>query len=119
MNLQLKSRPEDTHRSSSISQVMPDVFEERLARYRRVLYFVAYRVLQNPREAEDAVQRCFVCVSGHVPLFESEGSFRSWLVRALIDEALAILHKREERVGRFWRLDSSPASVQHRKTRGV
>ena len=85
-----QSRPEDTRKAASIAEITP----ERLSRYRRVLYFVAYRVLHNHREAEDAVQKCFMSISGKGLLFESEGSFRSWLVRALIDDALVILRKR-------------------------
>jgi hypothetical protein len=61
-------------------------------RYRRVLYFVAYKVLHNHKEAEDAVQKCFKSASYSVPTFDSEATFRSWLVRVLIDEALLILH---------------------------
>jgi len=64
-----------------------------LLRYRRVLYQVAYRVLDNHQEAKDAVRNCLLAASCNVPRFENEGAFRSWLVRVLIDEALAILYK--------------------------
>jgi DNA-directed RNA polymerase specialized sigma24 family protein len=86
-----KSRTEDTRQAASIAEITP----ERFSRYRRLLHFVAYRVLHNQREAEDAVQKCFMSISGKDLLFESEGSVRSWLARALIDEALVILRKRK------------------------
>jgi hypothetical protein len=63
------------------------------SRYRRVLSLVAYHVLGSHAEAEIAVQNCVRAVSGNVPRFEHEGAFRSWLVRVLIDEAVAILNK--------------------------
>ena len=63
-----------------------------LSRYRRVLSLVAYRVLGNHEEAEDAVQNCLHTVSTTVPWFENEGAFRCWLVRVLIDEAVTILN---------------------------
>jgi RNA polymerase sigma-70 factor, ECF subfamily len=63
------------------------------SRYRRVLSLVAYHVLGNHEEAENAVQNCSLAASCNVSRFENEGAFRSWLVRALFDEALAILHK--------------------------
>ncbi|WP_084080106.1 sigma factor [Edaphobacter aggregans] len=66
---------------------------EALSRYRRVLSLVAYRVLDNYEEAEDAVQNCLLAASCNVPQFENEGAFRNWLVRVLIDEALAIRYK--------------------------
>jgi hypothetical protein len=63
------------------------------SRYRRVLSLVAYHVLGSHAEAEIAVQNCVRAVSGNVPRFEHEGAFRSWLVRVLIDEAVAIRNK--------------------------
>lgn len=89
------SGTEDETRSNSQKNL--ETFDVLFSRYRRVLYQVAYRVLDNHEKAEDAVQNCLEAASYNVPGFESEGAFRSWLVRALIDEALAILHK--ERVG--------------------
>jgi DNA-directed RNA polymerase specialized sigma24 family protein len=59
-----------------------------------VLSLVAYRVLGNHAEAEDAAQNCLRTVSDNVPKFEHEGAFRCWLVRVLIDEAVTILAKR-------------------------
>jgi hypothetical protein len=40
-----------------------------------------------------AVQNCLRAASDRVPRFESEGAFRSWLVRVLIDEAVILLNK--------------------------
>ena len=91
----------------------PDSLDVLFSRYRRVLYQVAYRVLDNHEAAEDAVQNCLRAASYNVPRFESEGAFRSWLVRALIDEALAILHK--ERIGST----TSPGPVWDMLTEGL
>jgi Sigma-70 region 2 len=62
-------------------------------RYRRVLSLIAYRILGNHEEAEDAVQNCIRVASDRALQFEHEGVFRSWLARVLIDEAVTILHK--------------------------
>jgi len=69
-------------------------FYVRAARYRRLLYFVAHRVVGNPDRALIAVENCLLAASRHVRAFDCEGAFRSWLVRLAIDEALAILHGR-------------------------
>jgi len=66
----------------------------RAARYRRLLYFVADRVLGNPDGAVIAVDNCLYLATQHVTAFDREGAFRSWLIRLAIDEALAILHGR-------------------------
>lgn len=65
-------------------------FETRFMRCRNLLHFVACRVLETIEGAEDAVENCRRRASQNPPAFESEGAFCSWLVRILIDEALAI-----------------------------
>jgi RNA polymerase sigma factor (sigma-70 family) len=92
---QLYSGTEDETRSKS--QEHPEALDVFFSRYRRVFYRVAYRVLDNHQEAKDAVRNCLLAASRNAPRFDSEGAFRSWLVRVLIDEALAILNK--ERMG--------------------
>jgi Sigma-70 region 2 len=69
------------------------------SRYRHLLSLVAYRVLGNHAEAEDAVQNCLLTVTDNVPKFEQEGAFRCWLVRVLIDEAVTILAKQSSMRG--------------------
>jgi DNA-directed RNA polymerase specialized sigma24 family protein len=66
----------------------------RATRYRRLLYFVADRVLGDPDRAAIAVDNCLYSAAQHVAAFDCEGAFRSWLVRLAIDESLAILHGR-------------------------
>ena len=51
--------------------------------------------------AERAVRNCRFVASLNLPHFESEGDFRSWLLRLLIKEALFILrHSHPETFGR-------------------
>jgi DNA-directed RNA polymerase specialized sigma24 family protein len=64
-----------------------------LSRYRRLLSLIAYRVLGNHEQAEDAVRNCLRAASDCAPRFDHEGAFRSWLARVLIDEAVTILNK--------------------------
>ena len=62
----------------------------KFSRCRELLYFVARQVLDSSDTAKDAVQRCWLATSNHPPKFAYEGAFRNWLVRILIEEALAI-----------------------------
>jgi len=67
--------------------------DTQLSRYRALLYFVASRVLEDRQGAEEAVENCLLAATRNPPTFESEGAFRSWLLRILIEEALQILHQ--------------------------
>ena len=89
---QLRSRKEDETLSNSQGSL--EELDVLFSRYRRVLSLVAYSVLADHAEAEDAVQNCLLTVSGNVPKFEHEGAFRCWLIRVLIDEAVTILVER-------------------------
>jgi DNA-directed RNA polymerase specialized sigma24 family protein len=72
-------------------QEEPTAFDARFSRCLRLLHFLACRVLGGPERAHEAVEGCWLTASRNPPRFEYEGAFRSWLVRVLIDEALAIL----------------------------
>lgn len=97
MNNQLEQRSDNDVEVLNISKVRSEVFNATFSRYYRVLYLVAYRVLFSHGDAEQAMQNFFFSASNNVPQFECEGSFRSWLLRGLIDEALAILHNNKSR----------------------
>jgi len=73
----------------------PQIFENRFARCRRLLHFLAARILGSQDEAEYAVRNCRAAASRNPPSFESEGAFRSWLARILIDEACALLRRKQ------------------------
>jgi DNA-directed RNA polymerase specialized sigma24 family protein len=72
----------------------------RASQYRRLLHFVAYRVLGNPDSADIAVENCLYSASRRATAFDCDGAFRSWLVRVAIDEALAILRGKHSQHGR-------------------
>jgi DNA-directed RNA polymerase specialized sigma24 family protein len=71
------------------------VFEARFLRCHEVLRFLACRVLGSAEQAHEVVENCKITASRNSPAFEYEGAFRSWLVRILIDEALAIVRQRK------------------------
>ena len=65
-------------------------FHERFARCRSLLHFIACQVLGGSEAAHVAVWNCWRRASHNPPLFSHDGAFRSWLLRVLINEALAI-----------------------------
>ena len=68
----------------------PAVFHARFRRFYRLQHFIACRVLGGPERADDAIENCWLRASRNSPQFKYKGAFRSWLIRVLIDEALAI-----------------------------
>ena len=93
MNAILESQSRSENETISNSQETLEALDILLSRYRHALSLVAYRVLGNHEEAEEAVQNCLRTVANNVPRFEHEGAFRCWLVRILIDEAVLLLSK--------------------------
>jgi hypothetical protein len=81
------------------SRLQPDgkeneiFFDQRFSRCRKLLYFVAHRILNCAEEAEAAVKNCRLTASRNLQKFQSEGAFKSWLVRILIDEATLLRGK--------------------------
>ena len=71
------------------------LFEERFSRCCPLLHFLAFRILGSAEEVEDVVQSCRITASRNPPRFQYEGAFRRWLVRVLMDEALAVLRQRK------------------------
>ena len=67
-----------------------EIFAMRFSRCLGVLHFTARRVLGSPEGADLAIGNCWGVASRNTPNFASEGAFRSWLLRVLIDEALII-----------------------------
>jgi DNA-directed RNA polymerase specialized sigma24 family protein len=80
----------DRDRSKIRTRLDPKTLEDRLARCRHMLHFLAVRILSSEGEAEQAVRNSRAAASRNPPSFESEGAFRSWLARILIDEACAL-----------------------------
>jgi len=74
----------------------PAVFHARFWRFYRLQHFIACRVLGGPDRADDAIDNCWRRASRNAPRFEYEGAFRGWLIRVLIDEALAIRYQGQE-----------------------
>jgi DNA-directed RNA polymerase specialized sigma24 family protein len=66
-------------------------FDERFWRCHGPLQFTACLILGGADEAERAVEHCWLRASRNPPRLEREGEFRSWLLRVLISEAVALL----------------------------
>jgi asparagine synthetase B (glutamine-hydrolysing) len=79
------------NRTSYESLSRPSDFESRFSKNRKLIAFVARRLLDSHEDAETAVKECFKTASRNPPGFTNDGAFRSWILRIVIDEALLIL----------------------------
>jgi len=70
-----------------------DKLDEWFSRCHNTLHFTASLILGGSEMAERAVRNCRFRAFRSLQSFESEGPFRSWLLRLLISEALSILHQ--------------------------
>jgi DNA-directed RNA polymerase specialized sigma24 family protein len=78
-------------------QLKEDTFEQQFSSCRELLHYIACRILTSVDEAERAVRNCHRTASRNPPAFQSEGAFKGWLVRILIDEATLLLPRKESR----------------------
>jgi RNA polymerase sigma-70 factor (ECF subfamily) len=69
-------------------------FETLFQRYHKRMFNVALSRLQNPEDAEDAVQQAFQQAYVHLKSFQGQSRFSTWLTRIAINEALMLLRKR-------------------------
>jgi RNA polymerase sigma-70 factor (ECF subfamily) len=71
-----------------------DALAELIRRHQQRLYHLAYRLLKDPMEAEDALQEVFVKVYEHAHRFESQASVAAWLNRITANHCLNRLRQR-------------------------
>jgi RNA polymerase sigma-70 factor (ECF subfamily) len=68
---------------------------ELLRRHQARLYQLAYRLLKDPLEAEDALQEVFLKVYEHASRFEPRGTVSAWLNRITANHCLNCLRARQ------------------------
>jgi RNA polymerase sigma-70 factor (ECF subfamily) len=70
-------------------------FEELATRHERQIYTLAFRILQNPHDAEDVTQQAFLSAIENLAGFREEASFATWLSRIATFAALKVIRKRK------------------------
>jgi RNA polymerase sigma-70 factor, ECF subfamily len=66
-----------------------DSFAEIVRRHERRLRVVLLRILDDPRDVEEAVQDCFVLAWRHLARYRAEAALFTWLYRIGVNAALA------------------------------
>lgn len=60
------------------------------ARYRVKAMRVAYGILHNPADAEDAVQNAFIRIHQGLSQYRGTGEFSAWLYRVVVNESIRL-----------------------------
>ena len=84
-----------------------DVLQEIFLVSRKQLFRVAFRILKNEEDAEDAVQDAMISAFRHFDAFEHRAQITTWLTRIVVNASLMIHRKRKSAV--TWSLQESVA----------
>ncbi len=68
---------------------------ELIRRHQQRVHQIAYRLLKDPQEAEDAAQEVFLKVYDHAHRFEPKASVAAWINRITANYCLNILRQRQ------------------------
>ncbi len=73
-------------------------FEPLVARYEKVLFNVALRMLGDREDARDVTQTAFVKAWEHLASYDPSHRFFSWLYRIMVNESLNLIARRRRQV---------------------
>ena len=76
----------------------PSAFETLVNRYDRKIFRLAQNITQNAEDAEDVMQEAFLKSYEHLPEFQGNSRFYTWLVRIAVNQSLMKLRKRRPNV---------------------
>jgi RNA polymerase sigma-70 factor (ECF subfamily) len=82
----------------------PAAYEELIETYAEMVFRVAYRILKDEQDAEDAMQETFLSIHRRIQSFRGESKFSSWLYRVATNVALDALRARKRYRGHFTEL---------------
>jgi RNA polymerase sigma-70 factor, ECF subfamily len=88
------------------------LFEIIMRRYNQRLYRVAYSILRDQADAEDAIQETYLRAFQFLHQFAGRAKFSTWLTRIAVHEALARTHRRD----RYVSLDQETPIAADRST---
>ena len=70
-------------------------FSDLVRRYEGKIFRLANHITQNREDAEDVLQETFLKAYEHLPGFQGNSKFYTWIVRIAVNESLMKLRKRK------------------------
>jgi RNA polymerase sigma-70 factor, ECF subfamily len=105
-SLSLKSKVAPTRSDGLQENILQGLFLTSRKKFVRI----AYRILENNEDAEDAVQDAFVSVCRHFGKFEGRCALTTWLTRIVMNAALMARRKRKNTRSSFHEMDAAMSS---------
>jgi RNA polymerase sigma factor (sigma-70 family) len=87
----LKARVAPTRSDGLQQNILQEIFLTSRERFIRI----AYRILRNKEDAEDAVQDAFLSACRHLREFEGRSALTTWFTRIVMNAALMVRRKRK------------------------
>jgi RNA polymerase sigma-70 factor, ECF subfamily len=81
-------------------------FEELVLRHQKALYYFVLRMVKNPPDAEDTVQKIFLLAFRNIKGFRSDSTFKTWLYRIGINQCHNFFRQNKNR--EFTSVDDLP-----------
>jgi RNA polymerase sigma-70 factor, ECF subfamily len=72
-----------------------EAFSELVNHYERKIFRLAKHITQSDEDAEDVLQEAFLKAYEHLPDFQGQSKFYTWIVRIAVNESLMKLRKRK------------------------
>jgi RNA polymerase sigma-70 factor, ECF subfamily len=85
-----RSDPGHEHEAALIGRIQSgerELFYELIRPYERRVFVIAFTILRNEADAEDAVQDAFLKAFKYLGQFRAESRFSTWLIQVAINEA--------------------------------
>jgi RNA polymerase sigma-70 factor, ECF subfamily len=89
-----------------------EAFELLMRRYNQTLYRTARSILRDDAEAEDAVQEAYLLAYRAIGAFRGDAKLSTWLIRIVVNEAIARSRKRSRRA-QIIQLSGEPEADAH------
>ncbi len=70
-------------------------FQELMNRFQNRVYGLAFRILNNPQDAEDIVQQTFLTLVEQIDRYRGESKVKTWILGIATNHALKLLRKRK------------------------
>ena len=86
----LASDPSHEHEAALIARIQRgerELFYELIRPYEKRVFVIAFTILRNEADAEDAAQDAFLKAFKYLAQFRSESRFSTWLIQVAINEA--------------------------------
>ena len=97
LTLQQASPSSDADLSRGIANGDTKALEQMMRRHNRTLFRTARAILRDDAEAEDALQEAYMSAYRSMGTFRGEAKLSTWLVRIVVNEALARRRKQVRR----------------------